>query len=1090
MDDREGDLMDGVAIIGMACRWPGADTPAHFWANLCKGVESVTFFSDTELRASGVPETLLRDPSYVKASPLLKDIELFDAGFFEYSPREAALMDPQQRLFLECAWEAFEDAGYPPDSAEGVVAVFAGGGGIVTSYFAAHQGNPAIQGQTASLSHIGNDKDFLATRISYKLNLTGPSVTVQTACSTSLVAVHLACQSISSGECDMALAGASTIRIPHRAGYLAEKGNVYSLDGHCRPFDANGQGTIFGSGVAAVLLKDVRRAVEDGDHIYAVIRATAANNDGGRKVSYTAPSVAGQARAFGEAFKLAGVDPASVGFVECHATGTTVGDPIEVQALASAFSARTDRRGFCAIGSVKANIGHPEQAAGLAGLMKTALALQERRIPPNPLGSPNPAIDFATSPFFVNTALRDWPEGDTPRRAAVNSLGIGGTNAFAVVEEGPRRAHASNNEPWPIHVLTLSAKSEAALKDYTERFHAFLDAHPALPLADVCYTSNVSRSRFAHRLALSAADLPELRRKLASWKPPAVPARRQGQARPIAFLFTGQGAQYAGMGAELYRTQPVFRQVLDECAGHLAAQLEVPFFDVLFGREGRETLLGETQYTQPALFALEYALAQLWRAWGVEPGAVLGHSIGEITAACVAGVIDLPDALRFVAARGRLMQALPKQGAMAVIFTGEGMVREEVDGQTAVEIAATNSPQNTVISGEREAVTRVTQALGAKGVDSRPLSVSHAFHSGLMEPMLEAFHAEASAIAYRTPRIPLISNLTGREFDDAPDADYWCEHVRRAVRFSDGIQRLHALGCDRFLEIGPGAGLLSAGRACLPAANATWVASLGKPGQDWNSVLGAAQGLYIDGVPIRWSAVHEGLPRRRVSLPTYPFQRKRYWLEGTQRAELPRGEPPVHPLLGAPTRSGNGELQFDVRCSLAELPYLRDHRIHGRSVLPTATVLEAASAAGRMHLGAVDIALEGVTYHEALLLQEHDTRQVRFTLTPQAGDAAAFQLASRMVPDSGSWQVHLSGLLRRAQTPKISASTKDLRARCTGQVSAERYYENIRSLGLDYGPAFKGVRDLRRGRRELVARVALPTAVAAGGYHVHPAFLE
>jgi acyl transferase domain-containing protein/surfactin synthase thioesterase subunit/acyl carrier protein len=1095
--------MDGVAIIGMACRWPGADTPSAFWDNLCRGVESITFFTDDELRSAGVPEALLRDPRYVKASPVLTDVERFDAGFFGYSPREAALMDPQQRLFLEVAWEAFEDAGYRPDGGDGVVGVFAGGGGVVTSYLVAHHGDPALPGQTGSVSHIGNDKDFLATRASFKLNLTGPSLTVQTACSTSLVAVHLACQSVASGESHMALAGAATVRIPQRVGYLAEKGNIYSLDGHCRAFDAHGQGTIFGSGVAAVLLKDLRRAIADGDHVYAVIRATAVNNDGGQKISYTAPSVAGQARAFVDAFALADVTPDTIGYVECHATGTTVGDPIEIQALASAFRLQTDRRGYCAVGSVKANIGHPEQAAGLAGLMKTALALDRGRIPPSLLcATPNPAIDFATSPFFVNTALRDWPRGEVPRRAAVNSLGIGGTNAVAVLEEAPRAAPRPAGRDWPVHLLTLSAKNAAALGEYAARLHAFLDRETDASLADVCYTSNLSRSGFPQRLAIVARDIAGLKRELQGHAAalPSVHRPPRAGRRKIAFLFTGQGAQYVGMGAELYATQPTFRRVLDECAARLAPVLEVPLLDVVFGSADRGALLDETGHTQPALFAIECALAETWRAWGVEADAVLGHSIGELAAAWYAGVVDLDDALRLVAARSRLMQGLPKHGAMAVVFAGEADVRERLGRLgSGVEIAAVNGPENTVISGDREAVASAAAELGAAAVESKLLTVSHAFHSRLMEPMLEAFRAEAAAIGYRAPRIPLISNVTGRELGGAPDADYWCEHVRRTVRFADGVRTLHGLGHDLFVEVGPGAGLLGAARRCAPGAEAVWLPSLGTPGQDWAAILGAVQGLYLEGAQVRWAAVHEGQPRRRVPLPTYPFQRRRYWLDGVGKAEAPREseQPPsagtagraVHPLLGPPIPGTGGEIHFDARCSLAALPYLRDHRIHGRSVLPTATALEAASAAAKAHFGDDNIALDGVTYHEALLLEE-DSGPLRLTLTPEGSGAAAFRISSRDANRDDRWRIHVSGLARRAEAPLRPPPVAELRTRCTAARSADEYYAEIRDLGLDYGPSFRGVRELRRGEREVLARVALPREVAADPYRVHPAFLD
>ena len=1079
--------MRGVAIIGMACRLPGASSPAAFWDNLCRRVESIEFLGEDELRAAGVPEALLRDPGYVRAAPVLGEIELFDAAFFGYSPREAALMDPQQRLFLEVAWEAFEDAGYRPDGlGDRAVGVFAGGGGVVTSYLVAQHGHADLPGQTASLPHIGNDKDFLATRVSFKLDLTGPSVTVQTACSTSLVAVHLACQSLASGEADLALAGASTVRIPHRVGYLAEKGNVYSLDGRCRPFDAQAQGTIFGSGVAAVLLKDLDRARADGDHVYAVIRATAINNDGARKLSYTAPSLAGQARAMAEALALAEVDPATVGYVECHATGTTVGDPIEIRALASVLgSAREGRGGRCAVGSVKGNIGHPEQAAGLAGLIKTALALERGRIPPTiNCRTPNPAIDFAGGGFFVNTELCEWPIAG-PRRAAVNSLGIGGTNAFAVLEAAPP-PEALVGADRPAHLLTLSAKTEGALAAYLERVRAFLAADEGPALADLCYTSNVSRSALPERYAVVARDLPELRAKLeqVAAGPRAAAAAPRGPRR-VAFVFSGQGSQYAGMGAALYRVEPVFRRVLDECAARLAPLLERPLLEVMFG--GTDAV-DQTAYAQPALFALEYALAQTWRAWGVEPAAVLGHSVGEITAACFAGVLSLEDALGLVAARGRLMQQLPQDGAMAVAFGSETAVRAVLARHGGpIDVAAVNGPENTVVSGDRAAVAGAVAALAAAGIESRPLAVSHAFHSPLVAPMLEALRVEAGRVAWSTARIPLVSNLTGRPLEQAPDPDYWCAHARGTVRFADGVAALRALECDVFLEVGPGGGLIAAGRRACPEPALVWVPSLGKAGADWPSMLEALRALYLAGVPIDWAAVHAGAPRRRVPLPTYPFQRKRFWLDAPRPAAAAPAAA-VHPLLGPPVPAAGGAIDFDARCSLDALPYLRDHRIHGRAILPTTAALEAAAAAAKAHFGAAEVALTDVTYHDALVLEDGAPSSVRLTLDPR-GDEAAFRLLSRRAPGE-RWREHLSGSARRVAAAPPRPSMDQARQRCAPGPDADAYYAAMRAQGLDYGPSFRGVRALHRGRGEVVAQIALPTAVAAEPYRVHPALLD
>jgi acyl transferase domain-containing protein/thioesterase domain-containing protein len=887
-----------IAIVGMACRFPGAADPDAFWHNLRDGVESITFFSDEELLAAGVDPAVLAHPSYVKAAPVLKDIDKFDAAFFGYSPREAAVTDPQHRLFLEVAWEAFEAAGYQPDTCPGVVGVFAGAGGIVTNYLVAHPRHPALVGDTATLPYIGNDKDFLATRVSYKLNLSGPSVTVQTACSTSLVAVHLACQSLLSGESDMVLAGGATVRVPHTRGYLAERGSVHSPEGRCRPFDANGQGTIFGSGVAAVLLKRLDDALAARDHIHAVIRGTSITNDGASKTTYTAPSVTGQTRAMTDALARAGVPPDTVGYVECHAAGTPVGDPLEIQALTRAFGAANTPPGSCAVGSVKGNIGHPEQTAGLAALIKTALALEHRQLPPSlNFTAPNPNVDLAGSPFFVNAALRDWPADRHPRRAGVNSLGIGGTNAFAVLEEASERVPAPVDAARPVSLFTLSAKTEAALAAYVDRFRAFLRENREADLGDLCYTSNVSRSQFAHRLAVSASSASELAQRLERMS--AKPAFRhvEGKPRRVAFLFTGQGSQHAGMAAGLYRAHPTFREVLDRCDAAFRPHLPRPLLDVLFATDGEQAaLLDRTAYTQPALFALEYGLAQLWQSWGVVPSAVMGHSLGEVVAACVAGAMDFDDAVRFVCGRGRLMQDLPERGAMAAVFAPEDTVRRALPPGDAVVIAAANSPQNTVVSGERAAVHAVVERLAAAGIESRPLALANGFHSPLVEPMLDALEAAANQVTWAEPRVPFISNLTGQPIASL-DARYWRDHARFGVRFADGVRACDALGCDVFLEIGPGSTLLGVASQVLAPAGRVFVPSLSRQKPDWQTLLEAVHAVYLEGLPIDWEAVHHGSARRRCPLPTYPFQRKRFWVEDT----------PVERIVAPPAREARRE---------------------------------------------------------------------------------------------------------------------------------------------------------------------------------------
>ena len=882
------DHIDGIAVIGMTCRFPGARNVDEFWRNLRDGVESISFFLDEELIASGIDPTLISDPNYVKAGFVLENIESFDASFFGYSPKEAELMDPQQRLFLECAWEAIEDAGYTPESYESTIGVFAGA--RMSTYLFNLDNDLKLAGTPSAFQAlIGNDKDYMTSRVSYKLNLKGPSVAVQSACSSSLVAVHLACQSLINGECDMALAGGAAITVPQKMGYLYQEGMILSPDGHCRAFDAKAQGMVGGNGVGIVVLKQLDDALRDGDCIHAVIRGSAVNNDGSLKVAYTAPSVEGQAVVIREAQAMAGVDVETITYLEAHGTGTDLGDPVEVAALTQVFRAETDKKGFCALGSVKTNVGHLDTAAGVAGLIKTVLALEHGQLPPSlHFERPNPKIDFSNSPLFVNAKLSEWKTDGYPRRAGVSSFGFGGTNAHVILEEAPAPRPADNDMERPLHLMTLSARSENALQKLARRYEAFLKTHPDASVPDICFTANAGRSHFPYRLAVATQSTEQLREQMAAFaggikSKRLVTAHVESETiRKVAFLFTGQGSQYLGMGQQLYYTQPAFRKALDRCAEILKSHLDRPLLSVIFEEEGDSPVLNETAYTQPVLFALEYALAEMWWSWGIEPSIVMGHSVGEYVAACVAGVFSLEDGLNLIAARGRLIQALPQKGEMAAVFAGEERVAAAVAPYTNdVSIAAINGPENVVITGVRKNVRKILDDLASEGVRAVQLNLSHAFHSPLIESMLIPFEEIASEVKYSAPRIGLISNVTGQpvENKEVCEASYWRRHIREPVRFAAGMETLHEQGYELFLEIGPTSTMLGMGRRCLSEGDGVWLPSLRKGRDDWHQILDSLGEFYIHGVNVDWAGFDQDYSRRRISLPTYPFERKRYWIE-------------------------------------------------------------------------------------------------------------------------------------------------------------------------------------------------------------------
>ncbi|WP_426751163.1 SDR family NAD(P)-dependent oxidoreductase [Myxococcus sp. Y35] len=884
MIDEQAAPPESVAIIGMAGRFPGAPDLETFWRNLLHGVEARTELTDADLDAAGVPRELRAQPNYVRAGFFLDGVEHFDAGFFGLTPREAELLDPQQRFFLECAWEALERAGYASEQYRGAIGVFAGTS--ASSYLLSNLlSQPAlVRTVGAQALALANDKDYLATRASYLLNLRGSSLSVQTACSSSLVAVHLACQALLNGEMDVALAGGVSIPVPHRTGYLYQPGSINSPDGHCRAFDAKAEGTVAGSGVGIVVLKRMDRALVEGDTILAVIRGSALNNDGATKVGFTAPSVDGQASAISEALAMSGLEPGDIQYIEAHGTGTALGDPIELSALHQAFEGRPASAGPCAIGSLKTNIGHLDAAAGVAGLIKTVLALQHGKLPPSlHFQKANPSLQLERGLFQVNTEARDWHTAGAPRRAGVSSFGMGGTNAHVVVEEAP--APVATRDTRPYHLLLLSARTEQALEVATDHLAASLEAQPDVAMADVAHTLHAGRRRFEHRRALVCRDVEDARQALRSRDTRRLLTQHaEGRDSPVVFLFPGQGAQHAGMGQALYESEPVFRKHVDLCCEQLKPLLGLDLREVLYPpaaqREQAQARLQETSMAQPALFVTNLALARLWMSLGVRPRAMLGHSIGEYVAACLAEVMSLEDALALVVARGRLMQSLPAGAMVSVALDADAL--QALLGPT-LSLAALNAPTLCVAAGPVADVEALESRLRERGVNHRRLHTSHAFHSSMMDPILAPFEARVRQTRLSPPKLPYVSNVTGMWITaaQATDPRYWAEHLRKPVRFGEGVAALLQEPERLFLEVGPGHNLSMLARQSGPSATGRVLQPSMRRPQDERSDLEvlreAAARLWLAGATLKSSKLHGS--ERRILLPTYPFQRQRYWID-------------------------------------------------------------------------------------------------------------------------------------------------------------------------------------------------------------------
>jgi acyl transferase domain-containing protein/acyl carrier protein len=1105
----EGAALEPIAIIGIGCRVPGADDPTSFWQLMLEGRDAIGPLPadrwDTEALYDPDPDAPGRIAT--RAGGFLRSVDGFDSEFFGIAPREAQGMDPQQRLLLEVSWEALENAGQAPDRLSGSrTGVFVGLCGNDYAYL-------QLKSEDASLldAHFasGVAHSIASGRLSYLLGLQGPSLTIDTACSSSLVAIHLACQSLRSGDCRMALAGGVNLILSPDVYIALSHSRMLAPDGRCKTFDAAADGFARGEGCGVVVLKRLRDALADEDRILALIRGSAVNQDGPSS-GLTAPNGPAQEAVIREALVRAGLKPKEVGFIEAHGTGTQLGDPLEVRALGAVFGADRDAARPLLLGSVKTNIGHLESAAGVASLVKLVLALCHRTIPPHlHFRTPSPHIPWSELPLQVPTAATPWEPIEGRRIGGVSSFGFSGTNVHVIVEEAPCapvEAARVRQSDSPSCMLAISARNEAALTALARRYAAAVKGRGDSELADICFTANAGRAHFAQRATILARTTDELHSRLQALADgnsvEGLRTARVARRDPprVAFLFTGQGAQYAGMARGLYDAAPIFRAALDHCAQLLAPQLKRSLLDVLFPAAGQDTPIDETGYAQPALFAVEYALTELWRSWGIVPSTVMGHSVGEYVAACVAGVFSLEDGLRLIAQRGRLMQSLPAGGTMAAIFAPERDVAEKLATQRfGLSIAAVNGPDQTVVSGAAAAVDSICRHFTERGVRCQPLTVSHAFHSDLIEPILDAFEAELLRTRLAAPRLRLISNLTGQvaQSDDISRPGYWRRHARNTVRFGDGLKAL-AARADCVVEIGPHPTLLSCAGAVLGDEGPRRIASLRKGSPDWEHMLDALASVYLMGAQIDWRAVSDGAARRILDLPTYPFQRERCWFQakpGAARA-LARGQDSGHVLLGTRLRSAAAETVYEGRISADTPPFVRQHRVLGRVVLPATAYLDTLLACARDVLRTDAVSVEDITVKEAMLLPDDGAARSMQTICAPPRDgvvAVSINSLEEEAVDGAAWTAHVSANLRAANTATGAApDLQTLRGTCPDRIEPRAFYSGFEQRGLDFGSGFLAIRELWSGESQSLGIVELGADMLAqsGGYHMHPVLLD
>ncbi|MEM9272461.1 MAG: type I polyketide synthase [Cyanobacteria bacterium P01_F01_bin.143] len=1120
-----------IAIVGMGCRFPGgANDPDSYWNLLQNGIDAIAPVPSSRWNLDDYYD---RDPevpgkTYVKEGGFIDQVDQFDAEFFGISPREAINLDPQQRLLLEVSWEALENAGQTWSQLKhSPTGVFMG---ICTDDYAElsmHQNQKSVN----AYSGLGTHRSIAVGRISHLLGLQGPNIQLDTACSTSLVAVHLACQSLRLGESNLALAGGVNLILSPTSTIGRCKLKALSPDGRCKTFDATANGYSQGEGCGVVVLKRLSDAIADGDSIAALIRGSAINHDGPSS-GLTVPNRMAQRKVIQAALRNAKVASDRISYIEAHGTGTSLGDPIEIEALASIYGEQRSLEKPLIVGSVKTNFGHLEAAAGISSLIKVVLALQHQEIPPHlHFNQPNPLVDWGKLPIKIPTSPTPWLTEEESRMAGISSFGMSGTNVHVILEEqgagsSPkglasasgqgaeeqrgRGAEGEICQKRSQHILTLSAKTETALRDLAQRYQEHLNTHPELDIADVCFTANTGRAHFAeNRLAIIAANQQELREKLNLFQADQEVAEiyqekldQNSNKSKIAWLFTGQGSQYINMGRQLYETQPVFRETLERCNDILKPYLDASLLTVLYPEVQKEqqSKIDQTFYTQPAIFALEYALATLWQSWGIEPDIVTGHSVGEYVAACVAGVFSLEDGLKLIAHRGRLMQALPDGGKMLAVLASQDQIQQViVPYAEQVNIAAINGPESIVISGVGSAIAEINKTLEAKEIKTKFLQVSHAFHSTLMEPMLQEFAQIASQISYSSPKIPLISNVTGdRIGKEITTPEYWVNHVRQPVRFFKVMEQLQKEHCNIFLEIGSKPILLGMARQFLTIENCVWLPSLSPEKDDWQQMLASLGQLYLAGLTINWLNFDKHNHRRKLNLPTYPFQRQRYWIETKNKAiKIPNNQY-LHPLLGQRFYSPSqpSEIQFQSQITATQPTYLSDHRVFDQVVLPGSAYLEMALAAGAELLNSDNLVLEDVLIQQAMILSEDEVKTVHLILKPLAEQSYEFQIFSlKLEQNQPKFTLHIQGKIL-AGTEEISQENQNLadwQTQCDQEIMVADFYQQHREQqGIHYGYTFQNITQLWHGDGQAWGEIKLPEFLAQQNikYKLHPALLD